>query len=194
MLDKRSKDKSSGRKKGCIWIVYIFSSAVVAFNMYLMTRWNHEQTSNAIQTTINIKNEQNDITTQGQGKEEEQDNRQPSSASGHHDPFTVAICVVMKDAENYFEEWLDYHFALGFDAIYIYDNSPTFELKNWYDNTRNHATFGKVEVVHWTKDTEYTQDISYQDCVEKFGRSKTRLSGSIRGSFDRQLVVGWIIR
>lgn len=79
----------------------------------------------------------------------------------------------MKDAENYFEEWLDYHFAMGFDSIYIYDNSPSFELKNWYGNTRNHATFGNVEVLHWVDESVQNQNHAYADCVEKFGRSKT---------------------
>lgn len=88
-------------------------------------------------------------------------------------PFKVAICVLMKDAENYFEEWLDYHFAMGFDAIYIYDNSPSFELNNWFDNTRNHTTLGKVEVMHWLDDSVYNQNNAYADCVEKFGHSET---------------------
>ena len=93
-------------------------------------------------------------------------------AMGEQYPFKVAICVLMKDAENYFEEWLDYNFALGFDAIYIYDNSPSFELKNWYDNTRDHPTFGKVEVLHWLDESVYNQNNGYTDCVEKFGRSE----------------------
>ncbi|KAL7431236.1 hypothetical protein ACHAXM_002607, partial [Skeletonema potamos] len=97
------------------------------------------------------------------------------SATGQnqHHPFSVAICTIVKDAELYFEEWLDYHFALGFDAIYLYDNSPSFELKNWHDNTRNHAIFGKAEIIHWTDDTVEKQGNSYKDCIEKYGISDT---------------------
>jgi hypothetical protein len=29
---------------------------------------------------------------------------------------------------------LDHHLAMGFDTIHVYDNSPCFELKNWFDN------------------------------------------------------------
>jgi hypothetical protein len=62
---------------------------------------------------------------------------------------------------------------MGFDAIHIYDNSPSFELKNWFDNTRNHDTFGKVTVIQWpTRDDGYTQSYSYEDCVERYGRSE----------------------
>ena len=102
-----------------------------------------------------------------------EEHRPSSVSSGEQYPFKVAICVIMKDAENYFEEWLDYHFAIGFDAIYIYDNSLSFELSNWYGNTRNHATYSNVEVVHWLDDTVENQKHAYRDCVGKFGHSKT---------------------
>lgn len=87
--------------------------------------------------------------------------------------FTVAICVIMKDADMYFEEWLDYHLAMGFDAIYVYDNSQAFELKNWYHNTRKHATYSRVQVVHWAEYDSYTQNLAYRNCVAKYGQSKT---------------------
>lgn len=147
------------------WLAYLFSTFVLALNMYLMTTWDSNaqlQTPKAAQNTAAIRG----------GR----DAHQPSSAfsgSGKQYPFKVAICVLMKDAENYFEEWLDYHFAMGFDAIYIYDNSPSFELKNWHGNTRNHATFGNVEVLHWLDDSVGNQNHAYADCVEKFGRSET---------------------
>lgn len=169
------------KRKGWVWILYLFSSAVVAFNMYLMTTWDNtntiSQTNNryASQTTTIMINEQqhNGVTVQGREGQDNINHHHHHPISQQVYPFTVAICVIMKDAENYFEEWLDFHFAMGFDAIYIYDNSVSFELKNWYDNTRNHNTFGKVEVVHWTDDTNQKQNNAYADCVEKFGHSKT---------------------
>jgi len=43
--------------------------------------------------------------------------------------FTVGICMVMKDAEAYFEEWVDYHVGvMKFDAIYIYDEFPRLRI------------------------------------------------------------------
>lgn len=152
--------------KGWIWLAYLFSSAILAFNMYLMATWditNAAQLTHASPCNIN-KNDQN---------AEHQPIISSAFTTSEHYPFKVAICVLMKDAENYFEEWLDYHFALGFDAIYIYDNSPSFELKNWHDNTRKQPTFRKVDVIHWMDDTVENQNNAYYDCVERFGRSKT---------------------
>jgi len=151
--------------KGLTWIVYLFSTAalaVVAFNIFLLTssdRYAPQPTSYASPANMN---QSNDATTVRGG-----------AALGKQYPFKVAICVLMKDAENYFEEWLDYNFAMGFDAIYIYDNSPSFELENWYGNTRNHPTFGKVEVIHWLDESVGNQNHAYADCVEKYGRSET---------------------
>lgn len=45
--------------------------------------------------------------------------------------LTAAICVQQKLAARYLTEWLDYHFALGFSKIYLYDNSDYQELKGW---------------------------------------------------------------
>ena len=46
----------------------------------------------------------------------------------------AAICAIQKGAKRYLDEWTDYHLALGFDRIYLYDNSDDFELKEWAQN------------------------------------------------------------
>ena len=54
----------------------------------------------------------------------------------------VAMCVIIKNETLYIDEWVDFHIALGFSPIYIYDNSLAFDLKympltnsiySWYD-------------------------------------------------------------
>lgn len=32
------------------------------------------------------------------------------------------ICAIIKDEQEYLKEWLDYHFSLGFDKIYLYQD------------------------------------------------------------------------
>jgi hypothetical protein len=100
--------------------------------------------------------------------------------------FTAAICVCIKDAEAYFEEWVDFHLAMEFSNIYIYDDSPTFELENWYRNTRNHHIYSRVEITHYNRtldevedskrtsssssdDGKIIQNFVYRDCVDRFG-------------------------
>jgi len=37
--------------------------------------------------------------------------------------MSVAICAIVKDEELYIHEWIQYHLKMGFDHIYLYDNS-----------------------------------------------------------------------
>ncbi|KAL7539505.1 hypothetical protein ACHAXR_009374 [Thalassiosira sp. AJA248-18] len=50
---------------------------------------------------------------------------------------TSAICGIVKDAEPYLDEWVDYHFGLGFHTIYLIDNSKDHELLNWQNKRLN---------------------------------------------------------
>ena len=45
---------------------------------------------------------------------------------------SAALCTVVIDDYNYMNEWVDYHLAIGFTNIFIYDNSGEHErTKNW---------------------------------------------------------------
>jgi hypothetical protein len=50
---------------------------------------------------------------------------------------TAAICCIVTEEEAYLHEWIDYHLGIGFDHVYIYDNSQDFDLQLWH---RKHAT------------------------------------------------------
>jgi len=93
--------------------------------------------------------------------------------------FTVAACVAVKDAEAYFEEWIDYHVGvMKFDQIYLYDHSVDFELQRWYSNSRDDPIYHKTMVQHYKYTGEnyndekegYNQNVIYRDCVDRFGK------------------------
>jgi len=42
---------------------------------------------------------------------------------------TAALRCIAIHEEAYFDEWVDYHYALGFSNIYVYDNSPMNDLR-----------------------------------------------------------------
>ncbi len=68
-----------------------------------------------------------------------------------------------KDEEYYIDEWTDYHLAIGFSDILIYDNSITNDLAV----RRNNVRIGdeKIELVHWPNDS---QEIPiYKDCAKR---------------------------
>lgn len=49
---------------------------------------------------------------------------------------STALCGIVKDSEPYLDEWVDYHFGLGFHTIYLIDNSKDHELLTWQDKRR----------------------------------------------------------
>lgn len=77
----------------------------------------------------------------------------------------AALCAMVKDEEPYIDEWLDYHFGLGFDSVFVYDNSDDFVMKNWAKKR------SKVEVKHYPG--TFKQRKSYDDCVETFAYNHT---------------------
>ncbi len=58
----------------------------------------------------------------------------------------LAIVCIVKNEADYLEEWLCFHFALGVDHVFLYDNGSTdgtFELLERY------ANHGLVTIVDW---------------------------------------------
>lgn len=57
---------------------------------------------------------------------------------------TAVICAIARDEGNYIDEWITYHLKLGFDAIYVYDNSDANDLAELPGKWP-----GKVHVIHF---------------------------------------------
>lgn len=100
---------------------------------------------------------------------------EPTAAASTEKPynFTVAMCLVVSDGEAYLEEWILYHLlAMEIDAIYIYDISENYDLRHWFENTRQHSAYSRVEVNHrsgkWSNDGNGRQLQAgvYEDCIE----------------------------
>ena len=64
------------------------------------------------------------------------------SPSTKHNDTKVALCVCVKNETQYIDEWVDFHIALGFSPLFIYDNVPTpnqsdMELQSWYERRKD---------------------------------------------------------
>lgn len=55
---------------------------------------------------------------------------------------TAVICAIVLHEERYIEEWIDYHTSIGFDHIYLYDNSDNGVLVELLKEREN------VTVIH----------------------------------------------
>ena len=91
---------------------------------------------------------------------------------------TVAMCLVIKNATLYLDEWLDFHIALGFSPIFIYDNSPDFELMmgsysgifSWYDTRRDIHEY--IRLIHHPVGSG-AQVLAYDRCIKRDASNAT---------------------
>ena len=86
----------------------------------------------------------------------------------HKPARTAAICAVQKWGLPYIDEWVDYHLAIGFETIFIYDNSDDFETQGWYSNRFQNGT-DRVEIFHWPGVAQ--QMPAYDECIRHIKHS-----------------------
>jgi len=70
----------------------------------------------------------------------------------------AAICCIALNEEPYIDEWIKYHLALGFNHIYIYDNSNNYSLKDKQTD--------KVTVIHFPGITKQIE--AYNLCIAQY--------------------------
>ena len=91
----------------------------------------------------------------------------PNLANFHDAPTSsTALCGIVKDAEQYLDEWVDYHFGLGFHTIYLIDNSQDHELQSWQN--KRLASGYSVRVM--PKPGTHRQMYGYHMCVAEHGK------------------------
>jgi hypothetical protein len=81
----------------------------------------------------------------------------------------AAICAVMKDEERYIDEWADYHLALGFAQIHIYDTHPNFTLAEWYQKRQladPNSNIG-IHLTHLPGNVMSDQTKCYDACLQR---------------------------
>jgi len=97
--------------------------------------------------------------------------------SSYHPPRlypngSAVLCVVVLNEKPYIDEWINYHLGLGFSKIVVYDNSASFDLREW---RRQEQITPMVEVIHFPGLAP--QERSYLTCAQSalngdFGENK----------------------
>jgi hypothetical protein len=88
-----------------------------------------------------------------------------TSLKNHSEVPGVAICAIQKQGLKYLEEWIDYYLVLGINKIYLYDNSPDYELKNWTYNPSD-----ILEILHFPGEAQQKQ--AYDHCARKVKKKR----------------------
>lgn len=80
----------------------------------------------------------------------------------------IAISCIIKDEEKYIKEFCEHHLSLGFDKIYLGDNTPTDKTSEYCDILKDYIDIGVVEIVDVRgKKTHQLQ--FYNDMLDRFG-------------------------
>ena len=86
----------------------------------------------------------------------------------------ATLCTVIKDPhKRYIDEWADYHMALGFTGLRLYDNTDEFVLKDWGTNKTYAA---QIDRIHFIPDVTHNitrfegvksevQSEAFMDCI-----------------------------
>lgn len=74
------------------------------------------------------------------------------------------ICAIAKLENQYLLEWVNYHLALGFSCIHLYDNNEIYG-EHIVDVFRN-AEYDTKVIVHDVRGLKYIQKKVYQECYD----------------------------
>lgn len=81
--------------------------------------------------------------------------------------FYSAIILLIKDENRYLKEWLDWHLALGFEHVYIYDNGEKDHVQDIVDLYAAEMQ-QKVTVIDWTGHHTHIQQDAYNHFLSNY--------------------------
>ncbi|MCR8558590.1 glycosyltransferase family 2 protein [Mucilaginibacter sp. BJC16-A38] len=92
--------------------------------------------------------------------------KQPGIRAALADTYTLSLCCIIKDENDYLEEWINYHLKTGVEHFYIYDNSSKVPV---YD------TLKKLNLLQYATVTRIRgkakQVRAYNKCLKKYGKT-----------------------
>lgn len=100
-----------------------------------------------------------------------------------HPLFNTAICLLIKDENEYINEWLDWHVSIGFHHFYIYDNESRLPIEESVDvRYKQYCTF-----IDFSGEHRNTQLECYADALDRYGNEVKWLAFIDTDEFIRPL-------
>jgi predicted O-methyltransferase YrrM len=76
--------------------------------------------------------------------------------------MTFGICLMIKDENEYLEEWLNYHRSIGISRFFIYDNNSKIPISETVKDQDD------VTVILWEDDKPFSQHKAYNHCCKNY--------------------------
>lgn len=97
--------------------------------------------------------------------------------------YNTAICLLIKDENEYINEWLDWHIVKGFQHFFIYDNGSKVPIQeSVFEKYRPLCTF-----IDYSSGYMCLQADCYADCLQHYGSSTKWLAFIDTDEFIRTL-------
>lgn len=91
--------------------------------------------------------------------------------------YYVSLCLIIRDENEYLEEWLDWHDKQGVEHFYIYDHGSKNPVLNFLSE-HCHEFLKKVTVINWSGRHKDAQPDAYNDCLKR-ARCESRWVGFV---------------
>lgn len=82
----------------------------------------------------------------------------------------IAICLIIKDENEYLQEWMDYHRKVGVSHFYIYDNNSKVPVSQFLKDEKD------VTVKRWPYTQVGSQWAAYKDCCRVYGKEADKIA------------------
>lgn len=99
--------------------------------------------------------------------------------------YYCSLCLIIRDENEYLEEWLRWHIGQGVEHFYIYDHGSKWSVREQVEGLGEEIA-GKVTVIDWSGRHKDAQPDAYNDCLTRF-RGESRWMGFI--DTDEQIEV-----
>lgn len=81
--------------------------------------------------------------------------------------YYCSICLIIKDENEYLEEWLRWYIALGIEHFYIYDHESKQPVAPFVKSLGKDIS-NLVTVIRFEGKHDFAQHDAYNDCLNKF--------------------------
>lgn len=71
----------------------------------------------------------------------------------------IGVCLIIKNENEYLDEWLNHYRGIGVDKFFIYDNNSSTPIKSSDDD---------VEVILWDNENFGSQNNAYLNCCKTY--------------------------
>lgn len=87
--------------------------------------------------------------------------------ANHSFRYYCSACLIIRDENEYLEEWLKWHIGQGVEHFYIYDHGSEHSVREFL-RTIDSSISDVITLTEWTGSHQDAQPDAYNDCLRRF--------------------------